>query len=424
MLQVLKNRNYVLMWLSQVISGLGDVLYLVGVLVEIFNRTGSALQTAGVMVATTAPSVVLGPLAGALADRYSRQRILVLMDVIRAFLVGVLWLMLRGDEFNLWGIYLVIAGLSSATTFYYPARQAMIPEMVPLTDIVHANSLLVGTSQATLAGGFLVGSLLVLRMPLRMLVLIDLFTFVAAAILIFLIRVKVGEKGEGVQTETHVRLFQSLRDGVAYLRQHDVAKPLVIMEIMEHIPHGIWSSAILLVFAEKALGGGASEWSSMSSAYFGGQLLGALFAAVAARFMAHRAGWFIVGSTVAFGILTVIFAVSPTLVFAVLLAVLFGPPASLRDVAQDSLLQTVVSAEMLGRVYAFRGTLMSLMFMVSGMVFAWLADVVAIRAIYLTGGGLYLITAIYAVSSRALRRSEAGSEAVLSDQDLSFRKPS
>ncbi|HEY7711054.1 MAG TPA: MFS transporter, partial [Candidatus Entotheonella sp.] len=185
---LLSNRNYCLLWLAQIISGMGDVLYNIGVMVTIFARTGSALQTAGVLVATSIPTVVFGPLAGALVDRYPRQYVLVLMDIIRAVLVGVLLLLLWGDAVNVWGLYLVVAGLATATTFYLPARQAIIPALVSPAELVQANSLLIGTSQATLAAGFLIGSLLVVSLPLRLLVVVDLLTFIAAAGLIMLMR--------------------------------------------------------------------------------------------------------------------------------------------------------------------------------------------------------------------------------------------
>ena len=108
------------------------------------------------------------------------------------------------------------------------------------------------------------------------------------------------------------------------------------------------------------------------------------------------------------------------LVFALSLSVLFGPPSSIRDVAQDALLQTTVSEDMLGRVYALRGTFKSLMLMLSGILFAWLADAIPIRMIYITGGIMYVLTAIYAMSYSSLRRSQAGIEAALPDRDTAF----
>ncbi|WP_179131629.1 MFS transporter [Candidatus Entotheonella palauensis] len=413
------NRNYLLLWLAQIISGLGDVLYNVGVMVTIFNHTGSALQAAGVLVATSVPSVIFGPLAGALVDRYPRQSMLITVDIIRALLVAVLLLVLRDEALNVWVIYLIIAGLATATTFYQPARQAMIPSIVPPDDLASANSLLIGANQATLAAGFLAGSLLVLIIPLRLMVLIDLITFIIAAILITFIRPATLNTA-ATTVEARPSLWQSIRDGAGYLQRHQVARPLVVMEIAEHVPHAIWTSALLLVFAEQALNGGPREWGSIVSAFFSGQLIGALIAAFWTRGVEKRPGWIIIGSAAVFGILTGLFALSATLAIALTLSMLFGPPASIRDVAQNTLLQTSVADDMLGRVYALRGTFMSLTFMLSGVVFAGLADFIPIRAIYLIGSGLYLATAIYALTSRALRQSTIEPEVVCPDADSAF----
>lgn len=428
MARLLANRNYFLLWLAQIISGLGDVLYNVGVMVTIFNRTGSALQTAGVLVATAVPPVIFGPLAGALVDRYPRQSMLIAMDVVRALLVGVLLVVLRHDDLNVWMLYLIIVGLASATTFYQPARQAIIPSVVPPDDLVPANSLLIGTNQATLAAGFLAGSLLILTIPLRLMVLIDLITFVASATLIALMRPTTREAEHPSDPAdlaapvdpAQPSLWQSIRDGATYLKQHHVARPLVVMEIAEHVPHAIWTSAILLVFAEHALKGGPQAWGSISSAFFGGQLLGALIAALWTRGVEKRPGWIIIGSAAVFGGLTVLFALSPNTAAAMALSLLFGPPSSIRDVAQNTLLQTSVTEAMLGRVYALRSMFMSLTFMLAGVTFAGLADAVPIRAIYLMGGGLYVLTALYALTSSALRQSTIQPEVECPDADAAF----
>lgn len=100
-------------------------------MVTIFERTGSALQTAGVLVANTLPQFLLDPFAGAVVDATSRRRMLLFMDLLRALLVGLLLLFVRPDGFNLWGIYAIVAGLSAATTLYNPARHQVAEDLLP-----------------------------------------------------------------------------------------------------------------------------------------------------------------------------------------------------------------------------------------------------------------------------------------------------
>jgi hypothetical protein len=99
------------------------------------------------------------------------------------------------------------------------------------------------------------------------------------------------------------------------------------------------------------------------------------------------------------------YAASQGVWMAVALAFVFGLPNAVRDVAQDSLLQGTVEGGQLGRVYATRGMLASGVFMVAGVFFAWLSEVVPIRLVYIAGGLIYLLTGIYALTNRALRES-------------------
>ena len=404
MLKVLKSWNFALLWCAQLVSGMGDVLYTVGVMVTIFERTGSALQTAGVTVATMLPSFLLGPFAGAIVDQYSQRGIMFLMDVIRAVLLGMLLWMVSVSGFTVWGIYAVVAGLSAASTFYLPARQAIIPSLVARPQLVAANSLILSTTQATYALGFIVGGSLILVLDLSTFIFIDLGTFLVAAVLVLLIRPR--EVAAAVAQPRNPAMWQAIREGGRYLQGHTLARPLIVMEILEHVPHGIWTSALMLVFVTEALSGGSAEWGWQNTAYFSGQLVGATLAAVAARYLARKAGWAVIGNAFLSGVLTLVYAFSPTNIFAVVMAFVFGPPMAVRDVAQDSLLQASVAEGMLGRVFAMRNMFRNVVFMSAGILFAWLADIVFIRWIYAVGGLLYFGTALYAVAQPALRQAQ------------------
>jgi len=106
------------------------------------------------------------------------------------------------------------------------------------------------------------------------------------------------------------------------------------------------------------------------------------------------------------GLFTLAYASSQTVWMAVAWAFVFGPPFAIRDVAQDSLLQSTVAGGQLGRVYATREMLRSAMFMFAGIFFAWLSDFVPIRMIYVIGSIVYLLTGFYALSNKALRKSK------------------
>ena len=401
-----QNRNFRLLWLAQIISGMGDVLYSVGVMVHVFQQTGSALQTTGVLIAQSLPRFLLGPIAGAMVDHYPRQRVLIVMDLVRAGLVGLLLLFVQQGNVNLWGIYLVVAGITAASTFYQPARIAIVPSLVKRFNLVRANSVLVGTAQGTMAVGYMLGGLLTLRIAFGTFVLFNLLTFLVSATLTALMQIQPCSEAEKQAQKARLPLRQSVQEGYVYLKDNPVVRPLVVMELLEHVPHGIWTSALMLVFAEKALRAGADAWGTMSALYFAGMMVGAVVASVAAKRLERYPGLIIGGNALASGVLTFLFALSPVTWVAVVLAFLFGPPSAVRDVVQDTLLQTVADDELLGRVYALREMGRWVVYMLAGLLFAWLADRMPIRTIYLLGGGLYLLTAVYALANKPLRQSQ------------------
>lgn len=407
-----RNLNFSLLWLAQIFSGLADVLYEVTVMVTIFERTGSALLTAGVTVARTLPPFLLSPFAGVMVDRYPRRTVMIVMTIFKTAVVALLLTIAGGEALNVFGIYLVTAGLATAATFFTPARQALIPSIVPTNQLVTANSYIMAAVPATFALGFVGGGILVGRSSLTVVVGLMLVLLVLATALIVPIRPNAPHASK--ETTPNEPILQSIRTGVAYIRRHAIARPLVVMEFIEHVPHGIWTSAMLLVFVQTALKGGSAEWGQQNAAFFVAMFVGSVIGAQASQFIARQPGKIIIVNAIFSCLLTMAYSQSVSNPIAVVLAFGFGIPMALRDVAQDSLLQTRVDEGVLGRVYAFREMGRSIIFMVSGLFFAWLASYVDVRTIYLIGGLLYAGTALYAASSRDLRQSRIEEKTVAS----------
>ncbi|MFK8102381.1 MAG: MFS transporter [Saprospiraceae bacterium] len=397
------NSNFWLLWSAQVISGIGDMLYSAGIMVNVYLFTGSALQTAMIMVANTLPAFIISPFAGAIVDRYNRKNVLIVMDLIRFFLVFLLLFFVQEDSFQLPGLYLVVAALSTASAFYRPAKMAIIPSIVHTDNLGQANSLLIGTNQAIMAIGFGVGGLLTLWLGFEVFVYINATTFLLSAAISYFIKMPFAQAPD---ESAQASLLKSVAQGYHDLRRHKIAYPLVVMEIIEFFPHGIWTAAILLAFVEKELNGTADDWGFVTAAYFGGMLFGAIVATFAHHQINQRAGKIIVINAFITSVLTVAFGLSGSVFWAIIICVIFGFPNSIRDVAQDTLLQISVPQNLLGRVYAFRSMFTNIVFMIAGVFFAWLADFIDVRYIYCIGGFIYLLTAFYALSNKALRESK------------------
>lgn len=139
---VLKNRDFKNLLIGQAISLLGDALYMLVFLFMAYKITGSAAVVGYVGALGALPYLLLGPLAGAVADRFDRRRIMIACDMLSALTLGVLCVIaIAQGRFPTWSLYLAPLALSSINAFFSPAKNAAIPRLVPESQLLEANSL-------------------------------------------------------------------------------------------------------------------------------------------------------------------------------------------------------------------------------------------------------------------------------------------
>jgi dTMP kinase len=132
---LLHNGSFVRLFAAQAVSSLGDWVGVIAIAVYA-DHLGGPGGVGLVMAARVLPGFVVGPLAGVLADRWDRKRTMVAADVARALLIFSL-------PFVPSMIYLLVvsAALESLTLIWGPARDAALPNLVPQSELTHANSL-------------------------------------------------------------------------------------------------------------------------------------------------------------------------------------------------------------------------------------------------------------------------------------------
>lgn len=150
------NKNFFLLWQGQLVSMLGDILYMMALDFWILDITGSTGLMGLLSALTMLPRIVLGPFAGVFVDKWNRRNIIVLTDFIRGVVVTFVGIAGIFGFIQVWMVFIVgiINGLCSA--FFGPAVNSIKPELVHESKFVKANSV---TSLAT-SGMDMIGSAL------------------------------------------------------------------------------------------------------------------------------------------------------------------------------------------------------------------------------------------------------------------------
>jgi len=239
-LAVLRNRPFLLLWLSQLATQIGSNMVLYGLTVLVYDATHLNTAVSGLFLTFLVPSVLFSALAGVYVDRIDRRIVLVATNAMRAVLLVLVFLV--GQNVGL--VLLLNLVFATTTVFFAPAEATMIPALVPRDQLVAANGLFTLTLNGAFALGFaLLGPLLVTIAgdpePLLLVVAV-LFGFAA----IFCVtlpsdppvaaeqpraggRAAVAEAGHAVGGT-----MADLREGVAYIREHTaIAWTLVYLGI-------------------------------------------------------------------------------------------------------------------------------------------------------------------------------------------------
>ena len=174
-----RNHNYRNLWLAKMVSYLGDWFNLLASATLIASLTGSGAAISYLFLARFLPLFFASPVAGVVADRYSRRMIMIVSDVLRALTV-LGFLLIRSDEL-IWLFYLLTIIQFTLSAFFTPAQTALLPKVVDEDDLVAANALDGFTWSSMLAVGAMLGGLATAYLGITAAFVIDAFTFLLSA---------------------------------------------------------------------------------------------------------------------------------------------------------------------------------------------------------------------------------------------------
>ena len=406
--QKLLNRNFMLQWQGQTVSRVGSQLFSAAMVFWIKRATGSASIMGLLSLLSGLPAVLLTPIGGAFADRFSRRKIMIICDLVRGIallaLTALIFLQPKATGLILGGIFAFAILNAAVNSFFGPAISATIPDLVPTNRVTSANSLGQLSMQISVFLGQGLGGVLfrILGAPLLFLVNALSFFYASASEVFVTIPQQIPERRGTVREQ--FRMFgQEIAEGLRYVRSRPGLRELVVISTV--LSFFLAPIVVLLPFYVEDTLRLTTDWYGFILVAFGvGTLLGYILGGVLNLNGSSRART-IIGltfvNTLAYGMLGVVQTAVPVL----FLAVLGGLGSGFVTLNITTLVQVTTPSDIRGRVMGLLATLSAALTPIAAGLAGIIADLVNqnIGLIYGACGVITFAAAAIIATNRAYR---------------------
>jgi len=334
-----RNRSFLLFWFARVSASLALQMMVVAVGWQVYDMTGRALDLGLVGLAQFVPAFLLVLVAGAVADRYNRSKVVRLAQLTEGSAAFVLAIGTWQGFLTRDLILAVVVVLGAGRAFEAPTLQALLPRLVPLPVLPRAVAGSASANQAATIAGPAVGGLLYVVSPTLVYALCaSLFVF--ASILVALIRIEqVAPKREKVD-------IAALFAGITFIRNNPLILGATSLDMFAVLFAG--ATALLPIYAKDVFHVGPWGLGIMRAMPAVGALLMAI--ALARWPLVRNAGRKMYVAVALFGVATIVFALSTSFPLSLVALFALGAGDMVSVVVRQTLVQVQTPDEMLGRV--------------------------------------------------------------------------
>lgn len=341
-------RDFALLFAGMSVSLLGDGIYVVAIAWQVYELSNAATALSVVGVAWTLPLVLFVVLGGVVSDRVERRKVMIAADLVRFVGIGALGVLSIAGWLELWHVIALVAVYGTGEAFFGPAFGAIIPQIVPRDQLVHANSLeqVVQPLTYRLAGPALGGALIAAIGPGGAF-LVDAATFLVSAAMLALMRprpIPAGEaRGRSVRDD--------VREGWRFVRSRTwLWGTLVAASITMLVFWGPYEVLIPYVI-KNSLEGGAGALGLVFAAGGVGSVLAALAIGQRGLPSRHMTFMYVTWAAGAFGIAG--YGIVSAIWQAMVVSLVIGALDTAGLIVWGTLLHRLVPLPLLGRVQSF-----------------------------------------------------------------------
>ncbi len=355
----LRHRDFRWLWAAQLISLTGSQMQAAAVDWHVYLLTGSPLALGMVGLSRVIPIVSLSLLGGVVADRYDRKRVMLATQLTMTSVAALLGFLTLTHHESLYTLYLLTGMTSAAGSFDNPARQALLPRLVPREDLPGALAMNLTMFHAGMIGGPAIAGILIASAGegtrgLAWIYLTNAASFLAVVATLLTMRAsgKVDSTGAA-----HESPMGSLRQGLRFVFSTPIMVWTMALDFVATFFSG--ANALLPIIADQVLKVGAFGFGWLRAAPALGALVGSLYTAL--KPIPARQGRVFLWAVAAYGFATVVFGLSRNYTLTFIALALAGLADLISTVVRQIVRQMITPDAMRGRM-----TSVSMLFFMGG----------------------------------------------------------
>lgn len=398
------NRRFIFLWGGQTLANLGDVFYIVAFISAVYAVTDSVMYTSLIPVMNLTAQSAGALTAPFVFRRLSLPQMLVVSQGSKTLFLAAAVLVVplaedRGPQL-VSALLAVGAAIAFMDGWSNPARNSLVPQVVPRSELMRANGLLATSDQTAFFAGWALGGVLVAWIGSGLVISGTVAAYLVSTLAMLGVAPDAGR--ERAQPKA-VAGNPSLLTGWRFIRTNPKVRFVVTVDAVIGLANAVWIAAIMLPFAVQELEKGEEWWGYINAGYLLGAIIGGiLLLAKAQRMQKHLPQWIMAG-IIGSAVVTVGFGSSTHPLLALFFSFALGPLYEVHAISKQTLLQQATPEERLPYVLSAKGTVDTMVFGISALVMGALAEWLGTRTVYFLSAGILCVAVLFAWHFRRLQ---------------------
>lgn len=412
--ELIQIRPYMQFMLSKIVSRFGDSIDSIAYSWMVYILTGSKLLMGTLLAVNFLPSIFLGLFVGALVDRMSPKKVIVLTNTGRGLFVGITALLFGLGELQVWHLFVITILNSLLECFASPAEVSSVPRLLPKSMLLSGNAMASSATRVAELAGLAVAGTLIATAGITWTILIDAVLFALSALLMSRVgypRASISSNNENELLDSsdsppaRKSIFSEMTEAFHFMRKHVLL--LIVSILFAFVNFCLMPFNVLRTpYVIETLHAGAGGLSLLSGLIVGGMVLSGLW--LSHRGSNYRKSVLVIVGIVMLGLSYAMTALpaymtSYQLPVAAFFCLMMGMGIPLATTPLASYLMEVTPSEMLGRVYALQSMLVVSVAPLGSLISGALADWVALPILFIVFGVLLAMSAALVLLSKTFR---------------------